>query len=288
METVKFDKNIFNSDVCRTIACVLADSTAGNKALTAEEAVTLIGFMEGVDDEVKASLQKRSHILKGGKEIPRSYDTVLNGLRMKRVGLFSTALSLGAFDGLVNDDSGNPIEFQSLLGVNGGVCRTDYVRPKKAPGTPGEPRVKNPDAWRKVVKDDPSFATDLKKALETLLAKSDHVVLLEVLKEIGLRIRGMGAEKILEVHGKWQNWVRVTIEQNPDFKDSEGHRLYVTSQGRSGGFRKATPEDFASPDSDKSQVDGSVDSTDSVSVEVDETEDVSEETDDSVTEEIQG
>jgi hypothetical protein len=221
------------------VAGVLLDKTQNCEAVTSHDLAESIGFLESVDAEVEQSIKDRPVVKKTG--LIREPEKVREGLVLERTSLLSTLVGLGAFDGLVSDENGNPVSFTSRIGIHGGFARVGDL-PPKTEKKEGEKKGKNPDAWKKVPAE---FVASMKRNLERLFATNksvDRDALVLAMKEEA----GINTDKFLRegLYDKWRVWASLTRESNPALRDSKDRPIYISKQGRTGGFVIATyPEE---------------------------------------------
>ena len=229
-----FTRSLVDVGFARLVASALYDSTQNCESVTSAELAESIGFLDSVETAVDKSLAAHPIVKSTGKA--RERETVRDGIVLERKGLLSTLVGLGAFDGLVTDDNGNPVSFCSRIGIYGGFARVGDV-PPKTEKKEGEKRGKNPDAWKAVP---PVFVERMKRLLETLTASENHVtcdnLVVAMMKDAGrdpMEFIQSGDYK------RWSAWVSLTREGNPALQDEKGRPLYDTLQGRTGGLKRA-------------------------------------------------
>lgn len=242
-----FTRSLVDVSFARQVASVLYDSTQNSEAVTASELAESIGFLDSVDAAVERSLKDRPTI-KSKNDLPRDPVAVRKGIVLERTGLLSTLIGLGAFDGLVSDENGNPVSFCSRIGINGGFARVGDV-PVKTEKKEGEKKGKNPDAWKAVP---PAFVERMKRMLETLTADSKSITrdnLVVAMMEDAKR----EAKEFLQSgdYHRWGNWISLTREGNPALRDEKGRLMYDTLQGRTGGLKRASYTEEVLPAKDE-------------------------------------
>lgn len=241
-----FTRSLVDVSFARQVASVLYDSTQNSEAVTASDLAESIGFLDSVDAAVERSLKDRPVVKSTGKD--RDPKVVREGIVLERTGLLSTLIGLGAFDGLVSDENGNPVSFCSRIGINGGFARVGDV-PVKTEKKEGEKKGKNPDAWKAVP---PAFVERMKRMLETLTADSKSITrdnLVVAMMEDAKR----EAKEFLQSgdYHRWGNWISLTREGNPALRDEKGRLMYDTLQGRTGGLKRASYTEEVLPAKDE-------------------------------------
>lgn len=230
-----FTRAMVDSDFARQVASVLYDSTRNSESVTSAELARSIGFLDSIENAVEQSLKLRPTI-KSKNDLPRDPDAVRKGIVLERTGLLSTLVGLGAFDGLVSDDNGNPVSFTSRIGIHGGFARVGDVAPKTEKKE-GEKKGKNPDAWKRVPA---AFVGRMKNLLETMTANGAVVTRDELVVALMQDAGREGTEFIKSGdYARWLSWVSDTRESNPALQDDKHRPLYVSNQGRTGGMKRA-------------------------------------------------
>jgi len=240
-----FTRSLVDVSFARQVASVLYDSTQNSEAVTASDLAESIGFLDSVDAAVERSLKDRPVVKSTGKD--RDPKVVREGIVLERTGLLSTLVGLGAFDGLVSDENGNPVSFCSRIGIHGGFARVGDVPVKEK--KEGEKKGKNPDAWKAVP---PAFVERMKRMLETLTADSKSITrdnLVVAMMEDAKR----EAKEFLQSgdYHRWGNWISLTREGNPALRDEKGRLMYDTLQGRTGGLKRASYTEEVLPAKDE-------------------------------------
>ena len=230
-----FTRSLVDAGFARMVATVLLDSTQDCEAVTGAELADKIGFLDSVDSAVAESLKARPTIKSTGKD--RDPEVVREGIVLERTSLLSTLVGLGAFDGLVSDNNGNPVSFTSRIGINGGFARVGDV-PPKTEKKEGEKKGKNPDAWKRVPS---AFVERMERLLEKLTTDGKSVTSDNLVVAI-MEDAGREPKEFLKSgdYHRWQSWATDTREGNPKFRDAQNRPLYKTKQGRVGGLERAS------------------------------------------------
>jgi hypothetical protein len=236
-----FTRSLVDSGFARMVASALLDATQNCEAVTSHDLAESIGFLDSVDAEVEQSIKDRPVVKKTG--IAREPERVREGLVLERTSLLSTLVGLGSFDDLVSDDNGNPVKFTSRIGLNGGFARVGDV-PPKTEKKEGEKKGKNPDAWKKV----PAAFVERMKRLLPGLTESGKTVNRDELVIAMKQDAGIDSDKFLRegLFDKWRLWASLTREGNPELQDESHRPLYVSTQGRTGGLKRAVYESAVS------------------------------------------
>ena len=229
-----FNRSIVDSAFARMVAGVLLDSTQNSGSITSAELAGSIGFLDSVEAAVDESLAAHPIVKSTGKA--RERETVRDGIVLERKGLLSLFVGLGAFDGLLMDDNGNPVSFTSRIGINGGFARVGDL-PLKTEKKEGEKKGKNPDAWKRVP---PAFVERMKRLIETMTANGTVVTREELVVALMQDAGREGTEFIKSGdYTRWQGWIADTREGNPALQDDKHRPLYISNQGRTGGMKRA-------------------------------------------------
>lgn len=230
-----FTRSLVDAGFARLVASALYDSTQNCESVTSAELAESIGFLDSVDSAVAESLKLRPTI-KSKNDLPRDPVAVRKGIVLERTSLLSTLVGLGAFDGLVSDDNGNPVSFCSRIGIYGGFARVGDV-PPKTEKKEGEKKGKNPDAWKAVPA---AFVERMKRLLGYMTTGENHVTRDNLVVAM-MKDAGRDPMEFIQSgdYQRWANWISITREGNPALQDERGRPLYDTLQGRTGGLKRA-------------------------------------------------